>query len=164
MLALRRRPTQERPGPAPVGAAQTAPQAPAHERFPADCQPVCACTLNMQDRRFANHPLNPLASPLRSIYKKSGRRTSRYLDLLVSGWRQGYTRVGRKRSRLEGAQVGSMLPAFAVAGSVSPWATEKARVIAQRIAELAEFREIFRSSFLEAPASIDSGGSQSLSP
>ncbi|MGA2488348.1 MAG: hypothetical protein ABSF49_20585 [Roseiarcus sp.] len=57
-----------------------------------------------------------------------------------------------------------MLPAFAVAGSVSPWATEKARVIAQRIAELAEFREIFRPSFLEAPASIDSGASQSLSP
>ena len=51
-----------------------------------------------------------------------------------------------------------MLPAFAVAGSVSPWATEKARVIAQRIAELAEFREIFRSSFLEAPASIELSG------
>jgi hypothetical protein len=57
-----------------------------------------------------------------------------------------------------------MLPAIAVAGSVSPWATEKARVIAQRIAELAEFREIFRPSFLEAPASIESAGSQSLSP
>jgi len=56
-----------------------------------------------------------------------------------------------------------MLPAFAVAGSVSPWATEKARVIAQCITELAEFHEIFRPSFLDAPASIDSAGSQSLS-